>query len=161
MRLLGDAMKYNPFVFLFTCLLVCTFIAPLVSAEGEGLFGDYVSYKACIQCHKKVTEAWLKTPHADAFATLKEQGEEKQEAVGCVRCHVVAMDEIGGFIDMEITPELANVQCESCHGPGRQHINTLDPADIIKTPGEESCRVCHTKGQDHNFDYSKKSKLVH
>lgn len=147
------------YVALFIIGLALTgMLAVVVSAE---LFGDYVSYQACQACHQETTDAWLKTPHAHAFATLKEQGAEKQEAAGCVKCHVVAMDAEGGFIDLELTPELADVQCEACHGPGKKHVETQNPADIISKPGADACRKCHTKGQDKNFDYEKKSKRVH
>lgn len=130
------------------------------AARGE-LFGDYTSYTACEACHLDKVEGWKTTGHAKAFDTLKTQGAEKQENPGCVQCHVVAYEEEGGFIDMELTPELKDVQCESCHGPGRTHTETLIAEDLIGKPGEDVCRKCHTEGQDKNFDYEKKSKLVH
>ncbi|EFK11691.1 cytochrome c-554 domain protein [delta proteobacterium NaphS2] len=137
---------------------VLVMTAPFVSAE---LFGDYVGYKACGQCHQEIVESWKKTPHAAAFETLADQGEEKLKNPGCVRCHVVAMDAEGGFIDVELTPELKGVQCECCHGPGLKHSETEDASDIKGRPDEAACRVCHTKGQDKNFDFTVKSKLVH
>jgi len=142
--------------------IVAIFIVlSLVSAANAELFGDYVGYTACADCHAEIVEGWKATPHAHAFETLKEQGEEKQQVQGCVQCHVVAMDADGGFIDMELTPELKDVQCESCHGPGLAHTESEDPKDIIGKPGETTCRTCHTEGQDKNFDYSLKSRFVH
>lgn len=139
-------------------------IAFAISAAGTvnaELFGDYVGYKACMQCHADKVEGWKTTPHANAFEDLKKQGEEKQSVPGCVRCHVVGMDSDGGFIDNELTPELKNVQCESCHGPGRIHVVSGDPADIVSKPDETTCRTCHTEGQDKHFDYTKKSRFAH
>jgi hypothetical protein len=133
----------------------------LVSLARTEILGDYVSYKACMECHPEVVESWKKTPHAGAFESLKKQGEEKQKNPGCIKCHVVGMDKDGGFIDMELTPELKGVQCESCHGPGRRHVETQEASHIVTRPAEAACRVCHTEGQDKNFDYSKKSRLVH
>lgn len=130
------------------------------AAQAE-LFGDYIGYKGCADCHQEIVDGWKTTPHAHAFATLKEQGEEKQSNAGCVRCHVVAMDQDGGYIDRDLTPELIDVQCESCHGPGAQHAASEDPADIISKPDEASCRTCHTEGQDKNFDYATKVRFVH
>lgn len=138
-----------------TALLLC---AVPIRAE---LFGDYTGYTACIPCHADVVDGWKTTPHARAFADLKKQGPEKQSVPGCVRCHVVAMDADGGFIDMDLTPELKDVQCEACHGPGLAHVDSQDPADIVGNPGEDVCRTCHTEGQDKNFDYAVKSRLVH
>ncbi len=130
------------------------------TARGE-VFGDYMSYTTCEACHSDKVAGWKNTGHANAFDALKTQGEEKQENPGCIQCHVVAYEEEGGFIDMELTPELKDVQCESCHGPGRTHTETLSAENIVGKPGEEICRKCHTEGQDQNFDYEKKSKLVH
>lgn len=124
------------------------------------ILGDYLSYTACEPCHPDKAEGWKTTPHAHAFDSLKTQGEEKQENPGCLQCHVVAYNEDGGFIDMELTPELKDVQCESCHGPGRLHTETLSADDILK-PEEDTCRKCHTEGQDKEFDFEKKSQLVH
>ena len=133
----------------------------LASFARTEILGDYVSYKACMTCHPGVVKSWQKTPHARAFESLKKQGAEKQKNPGCIKCHVVGMDIDGGFIDMELTPELKGVQCESCHGSGRRHAETQDPAHIVTRPAEATCRSCHTEGQDKSFDFSKKSRLVH
>ncbi len=130
------------------------------AAHGE-LFGDYTGYTTCETCHAELVVGWKTTAHARAFDSLKTQGEEKQENPGCIQCHVVAYEEEGGFIDMELTPELKDVQCESCHGPGRKHTETLSIEDIVGKTGEDVCRKCHTEGQDKNFDFEKKSLLVH
>jgi len=125
------------------------------------ILGDYMSYTACEMCHSDKVTGWKTTPHAHAFDTLKTQGEEKQENPNCVQCHVVGYDLDGGFIDMELTPELKDVQCESCHGPGRTHTETMSSENIVSKPGEDVCRKCHTEGQDKDFDYEKKSQKVH
>ncbi|MBI5605066.1 MAG: cytochrome C554 [Deltaproteobacteria bacterium] len=133
----------------------------LVSLAKTEILGDYVSYNACMECHPQVVDRWQATPHARAFETLKTQGDEKQKNPGCLKCHVVGFDKDGGFIDLDLTPELKGVQCESCHGPGRRHVETQDPVHIIGKPEEKSCRICHTEGQDKNFNFPKKSRLVH
>lgn len=143
------------------CLVSSFVLFCSIELAHAELFGDYTGYTACEPCHSEYVEAWDKTPHAHAFSILKTQGEEKQEIPGCVVCHVVAMDDDGGFIDMDLTPELANVQCEACHGPGLAHVESQDSADIVSKPNEALCRSCHTEGQDKNFDYTKKSTLVH
>ena len=125
------------------------------------ILGDYMSYTTCEMCHDDKVSDWKNTGHARAFEDLKTQGEEKQENPGCIQCHVVAYGQDGGFIDMELTPELKDVQCESCHGPGRKHSETLSAEDIQGKPGEDVCRKCHTEGQDKEFNYEKKSQLVH
>ncbi len=137
------------------------FILTVTSTVRCEILGDFLSYSACIGCHAKIVTGWRATPHAQAFETLKIQGEEKQQNPGCLQCHVVGFDREGGFIDMELTPELKDVQCESCHGPGRRHTETMNPADILGKPGESTCRTCHTEGQDKAFDFETKSQTVH
>ncbi len=138
------------------------FIASLLGSAVHGeILGDYLSYTACEPCHAKLVAGWSTTPHAGAFETLKTQGEEKQRNPGCIECHAVGFDSEGGFIDMELTPELMDVQCESCHGPGRRHAESMNPADVVGKPGETVCRVCHTEGQDQTFDFETKSRAVH
>lgn len=130
-------------------------------ARGE-ILGDYLSYTACTPCHAKEVEGWKTTRHARAFEDLRTQGEEKQSIPGCFRCHVVGFERDGGYIDQELTPELKDVQCEACHGPGKAHVESDgDPAWIIRKPDAQACRVCHTEGQDKNFDYARKSKGLH
>ena len=130
------------------------------TAQSE-ILGDFLSYRACADCHADIVEGWSTTPHAKAFETLRTQGEEKLTNPNCVKCHVVGFDAEGGFIDNELTPELAGVQCECCHGPGAKHVETEEIENIVVKPDEGVCRVCHTEGQDKNFDYEKKSRLVH
>ena len=143
-------------------LAVILFIAVISwgNRTRSEILGDYMGYSACVECHSDISNKWKATKHGNAFENLKTQGVEKQENPGCFRCHVVAYSEVGGYIDMELTPELKDVQCEACHGPGRKHTETLSADDIGKA-GEDVCRKCHTEGQDKDFNYEKKPKLVH
>jgi len=128
------------------------------SVKAE-LLGSYIGAKNCAKCHVEIAESWAKTPHAKAFEVLRKEG--KDTTPGCVKCHSVAYGKDGGFIDMELTPELAGVQCESCHGPGLKHLDSQDPAHIIRNSKKEGCRTCHTPGQDASFDFAEKVKKVH
>jgi len=81
---------------------------------------------------------------------------------GCVKCHVTGFEKDGGYVDQELTPALAGVQCEACHGPAANHAaNPMNKKNLIARPGETICRECHTKGQDPKFDYANKKGLVH
>lgn len=132
--------------------------APLSEAE---IMGDYLGVMACVDCHSEEADKWHKTDHGHAWDNLKTQGEEKQSIPGCFMCHVVAYNQDGGFIDMDLTPELGDVQCEACHGPGFEHVESGgDPELINGKPQADTCRVCHTVGQDKNFDYDAKVKII-
>jgi len=142
------------------------FLAFLLVWAADGaraeILGNYLGHEACRQCHQDLVAGWKTTRHATAFEDLKTQGPEKQAIPGCFRCHVVGFEQDGGFIDQELTPELRDVQCEACHGPGRAHAERQgDKAAIVGRPGEASCRACHTEGQDRNFDFAAKRRLVH
>jgi hypothetical protein len=147
--------------FLVTVLFLLSTFVFTEAAKAE-ILGDFLGYTACMACHKDTVDGWRTTPHGHAFATLKTQGVEKQSNPGCVKCHVVGYNLDGGYIDEDLTPELKDVQCESCHGPGRAHVESEGDADLIlAAPDEGTCRACHTPGQDKNFNYKTKSRLVH
>jgi hypothetical protein len=65
----------------------------------------------------------------------------------CLVCHVVGLGQAGGFISRQTTPQLANVQCENCHGMGTKHPDGSNPV------GPDACLRCHTQEQSPNFDF--------
>ena len=47
---------------------------------------------------------------------------------------------------------LANVQCESCHGPGSQHASTLGKTNLISVDlGSGTCNQCHDAADHHPY----------
>jgi hypothetical protein len=69
----------------------------------------------------------------------------------CVGCHVVGFKKKGGFLDRTTTSTLANVQCESCHGPGARHVkNSHAP---YGNAGKSSCMPCHTHENSPSFEF--------
>jgi hypothetical protein len=144
-------------LFVWIVLSVSLLFCFTVSAE---IYGQFVGWNACAGCHRELCEGWQKTAHSTAFDSLEES--KQQDLPDCVQCHVVGYDQSGGFLDQELTAELAGVQCECCHGPGKRHVEKpRDPGRIIRSPSENVCRKCHTPGQALNFDYKQKIKSVH
>jgi len=47
-----------------------------------------------------------------------------------------------GFISKEKTPNLTDVGCENCHGPGSEHIRTS--GEVETTEPRLDCTDCHT-----------------
>jgi len=142
-------------------LLIFGFVLNLcprqVSAE---IYGQYVGSETCVDCHAEISQLWSQTRHANAYDSLLNA--RQQDLPACLQCHVVGYGETGGFLDQELTLELAGVQCESCHGSGKRHIDAPDDMhNIIRSPTEKDCRTCHTTGQDLHFDFQKKIALVH
>jgi len=87
----------------------------------------YVGSEACESCHSSEFETWSKSAHARSLASLTTK--KKAGDADCLRCHTTAMGLSGGFADsgdlVSFAAEhedLARVGCESCHGPGADHI---------------------------------------
>jgi hypothetical protein len=115
------------------------------------LHSPFVGAESCMPCHQQEYEIWEKTGHAHAMATLERKKQQFDNE--CVGCHVVGFQKPGGFQSLVTTPQLANVQCESCHGPGREHAES--PAKgygFMPTP--VGCTVCHTVPNSPDFDFA-------
>ncbi len=94
----------------------------------------YVGSKKCKACHMKgeIYQRWEKMPHATNFAKLKKEHltmKDPKTGKMCVECHSTGYGEPSGFKSAEETPDLTNVGCESCHGPGSAHIEWVKVAE--------------------------------
>jgi 2',3'-cyclic-nucleotide 2'-phosphodiesterase (5'-nucleotidase family) len=124
-------------------------VAALLRDAEKPLPGTtYTGIARCAECHQPFMEKWESSRHASAFASLEEVG--KSADPECIVCHVVGFGEEGGFFSIETTPELANVQCEACHGLNRQHLSDFSPMGPVT---EKVCRKCHTRENSPEFDY--------
>lgn len=105
---------------------------------------------ACAACHEDAAAAWKKTGHARAMATLVRA--EKDFDRECLGCHVTAWED--GYVDPVNTPDLADVQCEACHGPGAAHASDPGQARMGRTE-DGLCLRCHTQENSPAFDRSR------
>lgn len=106
---------------------------------------------ACFSCHQEAGKVWQDSAHAHALLTLEKDGHGRDPE--CVSCHVVGLDKSEGFRSRKQTPELANVGCESCHGPGGSH--AAEPAKFpMGKVGEKSCAPCHVPDHSPAFDFA-------
>ncbi|HET7904234.1 MAG TPA: multiheme c-type cytochrome [Candidatus Eisenbacteria bacterium] len=120
------------------------------SATGDQFLGE----KNCRRCHEAEYQMYTKQAHAHAFATLEKN--QRDATPECLPCHVVGMNQPGGFVSKPSTPDLVNVQCENCHGMGTKH---PEPGSVT---GPDVCITCHTHEQDPNFNYDEAvEKIVH
>jgi len=108
----------------------------------------YRSTKSCVDCHFNEYALWSTNPHGDAYATLVEVGSDRDPE--CVVCHVVGMDYESGFVSPEKTPQLKNVGCEVCHGPGSAHNAAMGYKPT--TEPKSVCLDCHTP--EHSSGYA-------
>jgi hypothetical protein len=116
--------------------------------QGESPF---VGAQTCVACHAQSHQTWEGTDHARAYDDLEEVG--KAFDPHCVGCHVVGYKKPGGFLSINLTSQLAGVQCENCHGAGREHVKS---GGQNKTPNhglgkEQICTQCHVPEHSPKF----------
>ena len=132
--------------------------ATITGAAATGFFGVlgpapvYAGSQACAECHQGVHASVLTTPHTQAFAALTAIGQGSNPA--CLPCHTVGYRLPTGFLSQKLTPQLAGVQCENCHGPAANHAANAE--DISVRPRVEVaaavCGGCHTGPQQPTYE---------
>jgi len=79
----------------------------------------------CQTCHEAETAIWQKSKHAhayDALAVIASRPSGRNFDGECIVCHTVGYEYQTGYVNEKKTPNLKNVQCESCHGPASLHV---------------------------------------
>ena len=130
---------------------------------------SYVGSEACKSCHAKEFEVWAQGAHAHALAPLEQKGQAANTK--CYSCHVTALGRPGGFpkgASPAEQPDFARVGCESCHGPGGEHVKP-DAARVgtIVSLGDKCnscvilqiCEGCHDQANDAHFEFSVEKKI--
>jgi len=114
-----------------------------ISFAGPSSQAEYVGAKKCKMCHIKQYKAWEKIDMAKAYERIANEPDKEK----CYKCHTTGYGQPSGFKDLEATPNLKGVQCESCHGPGSEHlaVKATDKAKKKATikPRPTSCSNCH------------------
>jgi hypothetical protein len=151
----------------------------------------YVGSDRCAGCHKEAFKIWEKTPHAQAFETLVKKAQHpslRQFDGECVACHVTGFNYTTGYADAlrandkPLMTKLQEVGCESCHGPGSEHVaaekanaatsqqlrammNSLwkgMPEKIRMSKIDQFCQKCHDIDNDVHWNFAKNwPKIVH
>ncbi|MEL6347199.1 MAG: multiheme c-type cytochrome [Myxococcota bacterium] len=122
-------------------------------ADIAALVGSpFVGSAACASCHKPIFADWTKTSHAQAWLTLTAENRHMDQA--CYQCHSTgSFHPEGPHHPKQVTPALQGVGCESCHGPGGEHVKNPAEADMVKNPPLSNCTQCHNGEQDQGrFD---------
>ena len=136
---------------------------------ASGFVGYYAAAEGrttCGNCHAYFQAGWEETAHAHAWQTL----DDRDAPASCYSCHTitergnVATGVVGH--DKVQDETYYDVQCESCHGPGRAHAESAKagtPAKFAKKPAEPMCVECHNSKSPHfhGFFYSAMKPLVH
>lgn len=113
---------------------------------------QYAGSQVCGQCHADVHTNAMHTRHAAALTTLKSIGQ--QNNASCLPCHTVGYGLPTGFRSEALTPKLAGVQCENCHGPSAAH--AANEEDLTLRPRKDIaaqvCGGCHTGSHHPTYD---------
>ncbi|MBI4342646.1 MAG: cytochrome c3 family protein [Candidatus Omnitrophica bacterium] len=116
-----------------------------------GYFNVAEKQTTCGNCHVSFQAAWRGTKHAQAANDLEASGHAQ---AFCWGCHAVS--ELGNAVTVTAGYNLVtdsayrDVQCESCHGPGFEHVQnpsreTRPLASIhVDTGLTNSCGECHS-----------------
>lgn len=100
---------------------------------------------SCTSCHPQAMQAWAKSGHARAFFTLLETKADADP--NCLPCHTVGFGKPSGYRREMAGAKLTDVGCESCHGPGSQHVAERLAGGEITTRfrpiGAGDCQKCH------------------
>lgn len=118
----------------------------------------YAGETTCKQCHAEAHSTWSQSRHGKAYNTLEKVN--KAFDPECLVCHTTGFNRPGGFISEIDTPELTNVQCEVCHGPGREHMKSPQPG--WSNDAAHACKQCHVKNHSPRFQFADYwSKIKH
>jgi len=139
------------------------FNPPADSVNGFlGLYDVATNQPTCGNCHVSTNAQWQSTKHAQAYATI---ADVPNAATNCAGCHTVsergnkvALTGTGGWSTVN-SDAYKNVQCESCHGPGLDHVTNpeikanwpLARIDIRTPDSVATCGNCHSGEAHHPF----------
>ena len=133
------------------------FEQPTEAALGFLGYSDQTAgVTTCGNCHVGVQASWAQTDHADAWQGLQSSGGAQEF---CEGCHTV--NELGNELAVpagyNATGEdrYHDVQCESCHGPGLDHVEQPGASQPLAAMSvgldlTVGCGECH-QGSHHPF----------
>ena len=118
--------------------------------------GDYVGTESCAGCHNHEYSNFMEfseKPHTWEHIMKMKPKLAEAEFDECLECHTTGYGR-GGFVSYEETPELADVGCETCHGPGREHVESGgDPMLIKARVSQDDCQSCHNEERVNDFNF--------
>lgn len=116
----------------------------ILGSRSETFLGD----NACKGCHTSIHGKWRQTTHARTFTKLRVSNSQTEPE--CLTCHTTGYRYFNGFDDNKQL-NLANVQCEACHGYGSDHRRNGE----MRWLARESCTQCHDNSLRPCFDSAK------
>ena len=123
----------------------------------------YAGTESCAPCHPAACRAWRISDHARAFATLVDVHADADP--NCLSCHTVGFGSATGYRrNLAGAGALVDVGCESCHGPGSEHVQSRtsggEIAPHLRAVGAGGCQKCHHGEFSRPFDYAEFWPLI-
>lgn len=133
------------FLIITTFLVIAVYYAIIPNAFSEETNQEprYVGMEKCKNCHAEHVETYSKWKYSRNFRVLEMRGKDRDPE--CLRCHTTGYGKPGGFVDIEKTPDMKNVQCEVCHGPASLHVSapTVEVHQRTLSIPKNICTTCH------------------
>lgn len=132
------------------------FNEPVAAAKGFlGYYTPETKRTTCGNCHADFQARWVTTAHAGAWGSLPANSQ-----AACRSCHTVGErgNLVTGAAGYDATQDSIyhDVQCESCHGPGLDHVRGVNQGTLVRPfakagmTGDGTCAECHS-GAHHPF----------
>ena len=169
-------------ILVLTSLVVVLFAAVTMAADNKH---QYVGVEVCAMCHKmekngEQFQKWQASKHSQAMKVLETADADKiaeahgvkgkaADAKECLECHQTAYDAPASMLGPRFSKD-DGVQCESCHGPGKDYMKMDIMKDRQKAiangmvlvsasdgTAEKLCENCHNKKSPtfKSFDFKK------
>ncbi len=133
------------FLIITTFLVIAVYytIIPNVFSEERNQEPRYVGMEKCKNCHAEHVKTYSEWKYSRNFRILEMRGRDRDPE--CLPCHTTGYGKPGGFVDIETTPDMKNVQCETCHGPASLHVDapTVEEHQMTLTIPKNVCTTCH------------------
>jgi len=114
---------------------------------GGASVHSFVGSESCAACHPAAMAVWKNSAHSRAFDPLKKGGTDADP--NCIGCHTIGFGSESGYRREFGDVKLTHVGCESCHGPGSEHVKQRalgDPSLVsfhFRPLGTADCTKCH------------------
>jgi 2',3'-cyclic-nucleotide 2'-phosphodiesterase (5'-nucleotidase family) len=123
---------------------------------GVAATSTYVGSETCQSCHPNTHGGWTGSFHARAFQTLQKRGTDADPH--CIACHTVGFGKEGGYRRSMGDSRLTAVGCESCHGPGSEHVFKYRDGKLnnftFRPLDAGDCTTCHHGEFSRPFDWN-------
>jgi len=114
----------------------------------DGQISEYATSASCAKCHLTQYIKWNASDHSRATGLLVSKPADFDAS--CLACHASGYKG-GASKGASQWAAMQNVQCEQCHGPGKNHVANPTKA-YSKVDLRTACMDCHTPETSPSFD---------